>query len=273
MFFKKPLFVQNIKPKTIFTIFLWLMIAWVLSKPLQEIGKTIYGSLGLLANNTFEVITHGKSITKELITSKRLAQEQAKTISLLKIKMNHLENQNKNINSLKELLDLKKKIQYKTFSANVIGRSPDNWHKQIIIDKGKDLNIKSGDSIISAKGIIGQVIEADKNTSVVQLISDPGYKLGCKIKKRNLLGILSGKTNLIGLLEFIPIGSKVKVGDSIETSGIASDGLSPSYPPGHPIGRISKISKKKSKASDLYIEVKLSENLNSISNVLVFSPD
>ena len=50
-------------------------------------------------------------------------------------------------------------------------------------------------------------------------------------------------------------------------------GLSPSYPPGHPVGRISKISKKKSKASDLYIEVKLSENLNSISDVLVFSPE
>ena len=249
------------------------MVAWVLSKPLQKIGKTIYESVGLLTNNTFELITHGKSITEELITSKKTAKEQEQIISLLKIKVNFLENQNKNTNHLKELLNLKKNIRYKTISASVIGRSPDNWHKQIIIDKGKELNIKPGDSVISKKGIIGQVVEADKNTSVVQLISDPSYKLGCKIKKRNILGILSGKTNSIGLLEFIPIGSKVKVGDIVETSGIASGGLSPSYPPGHPVGRINKVSKKKSKASDLYIEVKLSENLNSISDVLVFSPD
>ena len=249
------------------------MVAWILSKPLQEIGKTIYGSIGLFVNNTFELITHGKLITEELITSKKLVKEQEKIISLLEIKTNYLENQNKKINKLKEILSLKKDIRYKTVSANVIGRSPDNWHKQIIIDKGKDLNVKPGDSVISAKGVVGQVIETDKNISVVQLISDPSYKLGCKIKKRNILGILSGRTNSTSLLEFIPIGSKVKTGDIVETSGIASGGLSPSYLPGHPVGKISKISKKKSRASDLYIEVKLSENLNSLSEVLVFSPD
>ena len=249
------------------------MIAWVLSKPLKEIGKNIYGSVGLLTNNTFELITHGKSITEELITSKKLVNEQEKIISLLKTKINYLENQNKNANKLKELLNLKKNIRYKTISASVIGRSPDNWHKQIILDKGETTKIMPGDSVITSKGIVGQVVEADKSTSVVQLISDPSYKLGCKIKRRNILGILSGKTNSTGLLEFIPIGSKVKIGDLVETSGIASSGLSPTYPPGHPVGRISKISKKKSKASDLYIEVKLSENLNSLSEVLVFSVD
>ena len=249
------------------------MIAWILAKPLQEIGKSIYASAGLLVNNTFELVTHGKSITEELITSKKLVKEQEKIISLLEIKINHLENQNKNVNNLKEILNLRRNIRYKTTSASVIGRSPDNWHKQIIIDKGKDSKIESGDSVITVKGIVGQIIETDKNISIVQLISDPSYKLGCKIKKRNILGILSGKTNSVGLLEFIPIGSKVKVGDLIETSGIASGGLSPSYPPGHPVGKISKISKKKSKASDLYIEVKLSENLNSINEVLVFSAD
>ena len=273
MSFKKPLIIQNINPKTVFTIFIWLIVAWVLSKPLQEIGKKIYSSAGLLTNNTFELITHGKSVTEELITSKKLADEQKKTISLLKIKINYLENQNKSTTRLKELLILKNDIRYKTIPATVIGRSPDNWHKQIIINKGKDFNIKPGDSVISAKGVIGQVVEVDKNTSVTQLISDPSYKLGCRIKKKNILGILSGKTNSTGLLEFIPIGSRVKKGDLIETSGIASGGLKPSYPLGHPVGKISKISRKKSQASDLYIEVKLSEDLNSLSDVLVFLPE
>ena len=249
------------------------MIAWVLSKPLQEIGKTIYSSVGIFVNNTFEVLSHGKSITKELVSSKQLLRKQKKTISLLKIKISSLENQNKNTSKLKNLLNLKENIRYKTISANVIGRSPDNWHKQIIIDKGRDFKIKPGDSVISEKGIIGQIIEADKNTSTIQLISDPSYRLGCRIKKRNILGILSGKTNSVSLLEFIPIGSKVKAGDLVEASGIASGGLAPSYPPGQPVGRISKISRKKNKASDLYIEVKLSENLNSLSDVLIFSPD
>ncbi len=273
MALKKTFFVQNIKPKTIFTIFLWLMVAWALSKPLQEIGKTIYSSVGTLANNAFELVTHGKSITEELITSKKIANEQEKEISLLKTKIDYLENQNSHITQLKELLNLKKSTRYKTISANVIGRSPDNWHKQIIIDKGKNEGVKSGDSVITTKGIVGQVIETNNNTSTIQLISDPSYKLGCKIKKRNILGILSGRTNSTGLLNFIPIGTKVKTGDLVETSGIASGGFAPTYPPGHPVGKIRKTSKKKSKASDLYIEVKFSEDLNSLNNVLIFSPD
>ncbi len=270
MFVKKLPIIQSINPKTVFTVFIWLMVAWVLSKPLQEIGKNIYGSAGLFVNNTFNLVTQGKSLTEELITSKKLVNDQKKIISLLEIRINHLENENKNTVKLKELLNLKNNIRYKTIPALVIGRSPDNWHKQLILNKGSDF-VKPGDSVISEKGIVGQVIEVDRSISLVQLISDPAYKLGCRIKNKNILGILSGKTNNTGLLEFIPIGSRVKRGDIIETSGIASRGLNPSYPPGHPVGRISKISRKRSKASDLYIEVKLSEDLNSLSDVLVFS--
>lgn len=269
---KKPLFIQSINPKSVLTILIWLTIAWILSRPLQAVGQNIYGLLGSLTNNIYQSIANTKSTAGELLKSKSIIKKQLQTISLLKIKVNYLENQIKDSDKLKNLLDVKKKLSYKIINASVFGRSPDNWHKQIIINRGTDQQIMLGNSVLSAEGIIGQVVDVNKNTSIVQLISDPAYKLGCKIKRSNILGILVGKTNSIGLVKFIPVGSDIKVGDIVVTSGISSGDLLPTYPKNHPIGRVSKISKKKSKASDLYIEVKLSEGLNSLSDVLVFSP-
>ncbi len=270
---RKPLLIQSINPRTIFTIIVWLILAWVLARPLQGIGKNVYLMLGSFTNNVFEGLSQSKSSAEELLQSKKLLKKRIKTISELSIRINTLENQTKETDRLKSLLDLKNHVNYKTITASVIGRSADNWHKQVIINKGKMQNIMIGDSVLTSKGIVGQIVEVDNHSSIVQLISDPSYKLGCKVNKKNILGILSGKTNSIGLLEFIPIGTDIMAGDIVVASGIASRNLSPTYPAGHPVGKIIKISRKKSRGSDLYIEVKLSEDLNTLSDVLIFSPD
>lgn len=273
MFLKKPLLIQNINPRTVFTIIVWLSIAWIFARPLKGTGELIYRIVGAAANNTFQGLLQSKTIADELIKSNVIANEQSKTISLLKIKINSLEDQLKEAKNLKSILSIKKQIRYKTTATKVIGRSPDNWHKQIILDKGENYLIMTGDSVLTKNGVVGQIVDVDKNTSVVQLISDPSFKLGCKVLKKNIIGILSGKTNSIGILEFIPAGTDITAGDVIVASGIRASDLPPSYPSGHPVGKVIKVSKKKSKASDLYIEVKLSENLNTLNNVLVFSPN
>lgn len=273
MYSKRTSFIQTINPKLILKIIVFVLIFWILAKPLKGIGENIYSLLGSFTNKTYDSIVQSKFSAQKLMRAEKLAKKQSKVISYFKIKTHYLENQNKEVAKLRDLLDLKKNLNYKSISASVIGRSSDNWHKQIVLDKGLNQGIMIGEAVLSNKGIIGQVVEIGKNTSVVELISDPSYRLGCKLSEKNILGILTGKTNSLGILEFIPIGTDVKVGDKIVTSGISSRGLLPTYPAGHPIGKVSTVSKKKSKSSDLYIEVKLSENLDSINEVLVFSPN
>ncbi len=273
MSIKKPIFSQTITPQKLLTLIVWLIVAWIFSRPLIGIGQNIYKSLGSFTSHTVQGIYESKSSAEDLLKAKTLVQKQENKISLLEIKLNYLKNQIDELDKLKKLLGLKKNLSYRATSATVIGRTPDSWHKQIIIDKGIKNRIMLGDAIVSDKGVIGQIVDIDKSNSIVQLISDPSYKLGCKIKKKNIIGILSGKTNSVGILEFIPIGTDVQVGDVVITSGIGSQSLPATYPPGHPIGKISKLSKKNNKASDLYIEVKLFEDLNSLSDVLVFSPN
>lgn len=261
-----------ISSKVVFNFIVLLILFWILARPLKGIGESVYFSTGSLAHNSFQNIIKSNSRIKELLTAKKTVIEQDKTITRLNLKINQLEDEENENTRLKSLLELKRRLHNRTIPAEVIGRTTDNWHKQLILNKGKEQNLMVGDSVISKQGIVGQIVEVNKTSSIVQLISDPAFKIGCKVANKNLYGILSGKTNSISLLEFLPIGTKVKRGDKIVTSGISASGLSLTYPPGYPIGRIGKVSKIKNKASDLYIEVKLSEDLTSLSEVLVFSP-
>ena len=272
MQFKKPLFIQNINPRTIFKILILLTLTWILCRPLKGIGEYTYHLLGSFTSSLFQNIVHSTSSLDELIKSRELVNKQSKIISLLKLRINSLEDELKEVENLKNILKLKKEIKYQTIPSKVIGRTSDNWHKQIIINKGKNYNLSIGHAVLTQKGVVGQIVEVGQDYSIAQLISDPSYKLGCKVSKENTIGILSGKTNSIGLLEFIPIGSEIMVGDIVVTSGLKAKDILPTYPPGHPVGKIIKVSKKKSKASDLYIEVKLFEDLSSLRTVLVFSP-
>lgn len=263
--------VQNINPRIAFTLVICFMILWVLSRPLKWVGENIYLICGSSLNSSCQTVINTKSSLTELINARNKSKEQERTITFLKQKIYTLENQNDKYKALSSVLNLKKNLSNKTFVANVIGRSPDNWHKQLIIDKGSADGIKTGDSVLSSKGIVGQIVDVNKNSSFVQLISDSGFRIGCKLKRTKLLGILTGKSSKLGTIQFIPIGNNVRVGDYVVTSGISCRGLSQTYPPNHPIGRVSKISKKKIKNADLYIEVKLNENLTMTNEVIVFS--
>lgn len=272
LFLKKGLLSQYIRTKTFFILLMCVIVGWIFSRALQRCVLCTYEYMGAVTSNLFNGVLDTKSITSDLLNAKKLVEEQSRQVILLNMKIDSLEDQIKKIDKLEGFLNLKRTINYETIGATVIGRSAENWHKQIILNKGRNDKIVVGDSVISNNGVIGQVVEANKKSSIVQLISDPGYKLGCKVAKKNVIGILSGYTSSIGHIEFIPVGSDINVGDLVVTSGITSSDLLPIYPAGHPIGRICKVSKNKSKASDLYIEVKLFENLALISEVLVFSP-
>ncbi|MBI1858953.1 MAG: rod shape-determining protein MreC [Candidatus Melainabacteria bacterium] len=261
-----------ISGKALFNVILLIIFFWIVSRPLKGIGEKLYGFFGKTAHTTYQNISESRSNVNQLFKANELLNKQEETITKLNFKLNNIGSEIKENKELKSLLKIKKDLNYRTLSARIIGRSADNWHKQVIIDKGLNENIMIGDSVLSNKGIVGQIVEVNKQTSTIQLISDPSFKLGCKIVDKDLIGIVKGKTTSYGLLKYIPVGSNIKIGDKVVTSGITVSNLAPTFPKGYPIGKVSRVSKKKNKFSDLYIEVKLYEDLTKLSNVLIFSP-
>lgn len=259
--------------KGIINILLLMIVLWMLARPVAFIGQNIFYILGSITNNIYQIFPSTKVSIDQLVLSKKIINAQSKKIVALELKNNRMTELLNDVKELKILKAIEDNINYKTITAKVIGRSADNWHKQIILNVGKNANVKVGNTVLSRKGVIGQVVEVGSNFSVVHLISDPTYKLGCNIRNKNIIGILSGKTNSRGRLHYVPVGSDVMLGDIVETSGISATNTFPNYPKHYPVGRICKIKKGKRKSSDLNIEVRLFENLQYLSDVIVFSPN
>ena len=147
--------------------------------------------------------------------------------------LNSLAEENK---ELRELLDFKKRKNYSLTIANILSRDEVN-RNILIIDIGRDQNIKEGQAVIVKEGIIiGKIIEVSSNSSQVRLLTDKDSNLAIKIGTENVSGILTGSLGLGMDLAFIPKEQELKINDLVITSY-----LDDYIPANLLIGRIEKI--------------------------------
>ncbi|GIW21327.1 MAG: cell shape-determining protein MreC [Candidatus Sericytochromatia bacterium] len=170
-------------------------------------------------------------------------------------------------NRIRKILNFKLREKKKIKFANVIGKSPDIWHKELMLDIGKNQNIKINDSVISYNSLIGRVKEINDNSCKVQTISDPSVWVSIQNNRSRSVGMLKSESNNKAKLYYLNEKSDFKISDLIVTSGLG--GL---YPKGIPIGLVSKVNKV---SGDLIPEVyvDLLENFDDIEEVIIISND
>ncbi len=158
------------------------------------------------------------------------------------------------------------KLQVFTYmDAKVIRNSVNQSANYLYLDKGASTGIKEQMGVISAKGIVGQVVKVTAHYSAVMSILNRNFRVSAKLKKSNFFGQLfwNGKSINEVRLEEIPKHVNVHVGDTIVTSG-----YSVLFPENIMIGRVSKIYAQPDKTF-LEIDVKLSADMNSLSHVYI----
>lgn len=158
------------------------------------------------------------------------------------------------------------KLQLFTYKdAKVIRNSVNQSANYIYLDKGASMGIKEQMGVISAKGIVGQVVKVTEHYSAVMSILNRNFRVSAKLKKSNFFGQLfwSGKRIDEVRLEEIPKHVNVHVGDTIVTSG-----YSVLFPENIMIGRVRKVYAQPEK-NFLEIDVQLSADMNSLSHVYV----
>lgn len=148
-----------------------------------------------------------------------------------------------------EALRLQKLLEFKNANletytlqgARVIARSPDNWFKNLMIDKGSNNGIKPGMPVISPDGLVGRVAAVSQNSAQVDLITDREMAIGAFLAKaREVTGIVEGTgTNTSLDMINIPDDKQIAPYDMIITAGLSSV-----YPKGIPIGIVTNISRE-----------------------------
>ena len=98
------------------------------------------------------------------------------------------------LSQLKGVLNLAGQAGFKVVSARVISQgATTSFAQTITIDAGTNSGIKKNMTVISGYGLVGVVKFAYPNSALVELASDPAFRVGARIAGSQQIGILSGQ--------------------------------------------------------------------------------
>lgn len=153
---------------------------------------------------------------------------------------------------------------YRYIMARVVNNSLAG-NNYITLNKGTKAGIVPDMGVFSATGVVGFVMNASENYSVVLPILNSNFHLSCKIKGTNYFGSLSwdGKDISYANLHELPSYTQFNNGDTIVTSGHSF-----SFPEGIPVGTIEELNSSENSNFNTLI-IKLMTDFGALSEVLV----
>jgi rod shape-determining protein MreC len=138
---------------------------------------------------------------------------------------------------LKELLDTQHSLELHVQMARVIGIDLGAYRHRMMINLGARDGIKSGQPVIDAHGIMGQIIDVLPNSATVMLVTDPDHALPVVIERTGLRTIAYGSRNGEQLtLPTVPMAADIRPGDKLLTSGLGGR-----FPEGFPAGEVVSV--------------------------------
>lgn len=209
----------------------------------------------------FDDIDRLKAENEEL--KKKVDEYENKVDNLLE-----LEEKNK---ELKEALDIKDQYtNMKPVVANIIAKDMGNWFNIFTVDRGTKDNISNDYPVITSKGLVGRVMEADVLSSKVISIIDEDSSVSVRLSRTNdLLMVVKGDAKLrdqgLCIMDYIPPDIDLSSGDKVETSGMG--GI---YPKGITVGKVLEV-RQKTNGLDRYAIIEPSVDFKRLEEVLVLN--
>lgn len=185
----------------------------------------------------------------------------------------------------KELLDLKQRyMELKTDSTSLdIFATDSTYHSQfnfipaevinisfsgannfITLNRGTRHGVKADMGVISPKGIVGVVLKASRNASVVIPVINPKFRMSAKLYNSDNTGSMSwdGNNVKIAQLNELPKHQPFEPGDTVVTS------FSSIFPKDIIIGYVKKLGKSKDDKFNT-LDVHLATDFHSLQHVLI----
>ncbi|MGI9219478.1 MAG: rod shape-determining protein MreC [Woeseiaceae bacterium] len=140
---------------------------------------------------------------------------------------------------LRELLDARPRLRDEIRVAEIMAVDANPYYHNFVIDIGESEGVYTGQAIIDADGVIGQVLEVGLTTSQAILISDPSHALPVEISRNGLRTIAKGTGEFDRLdLPFLPNNADIVPGDVLVTSGLGG-----AFPSGYPVAVVASVNR------------------------------
>ncbi len=138
---------------------------------------------------------------------------------------------------LRKLLKSSSRVEERVLIAELLAVDMAPFSRQVVLNKGHRDGVYTGQAVLDADGILGQVVFAGPLSSNVMLITDPSHALPVTVNRNGLRAIAIGtdKANQLEL-SHLPNNADIREGDLLITSGLGGR-----FPPGYPVATITHI--------------------------------
>lgn len=226
-------------------IALFLMVAdtrFKVTAPLRAALATVLYPAQWLVMQPVEVARYGGGYFTSLHTAQqneaaareRLAVQAERS---LQVEQLTLENQR-----LRELLLMRERITTPATGAQVLYDAADPYSRKVVIDRGQTHGIQPGSPVIDESGVLGQVTRVYPLVSEVTMLIDRDQAIPVLNTRTGVRSVVYGQPGEDGdglELRYTLANADIVEGDLLTTSGV--DGV---YPPGLPVGRITRVERR-----------------------------
>jgi rod shape-determining protein MreC len=256
-----------LKKYAILLLFLFLqMISLVMLFSYNDFHQTVYWTL---SNDLSGDINERINVVEEFISLKteneNLRAQNALLLEQLSVSNMQPDTTSQVENALMIKDSTKVTRQFIYMPAKVLSSSVFLQQNYIMLHRGSDQGIKPNMAVVGIGGLIGTVVYASKNISLVMSLINRDSKVIAVLKKGSGLGEISwdGKNPSILLLSKVPKTINVNKGDSIVTSP-----YSDRFPPGILIGFVDKVDFDQ-ETNTFRLKVKTAIDFNSVQHAYV----
>ncbi|GIV05214.1 MAG: hypothetical protein KatS3mg016_0789 [Fimbriimonadales bacterium] len=158
--------------------------------------------------------------------------------ALLKQELERLKALETENESLRNLLNLRAQLPNEWVGCRIMSTYLQPGQQTVIIDRGVRDGVLAGAPVVAGDGLLGVVERADKNASIVRMLTAPRMAVSAKVlnAQKISIGVCEGRGENRLLLNFIPPEAPLQVGDRVATAGLGGK-----YPPNLPIGVVEQI--------------------------------
>ncbi len=141
---------------------------------------------------------------------------------------------------LRTLIDLGSRYPAGATAVEVLYSSRDPFAQRLYVGKGVDAELRPGEAVIDAEGVVGQVTRVFPSMAEVTLVTDKDQAVPIKVQRSGVRSVLYGSgAGRPPELRFMAPSADIQVGDMLVTSGL--DGT---YPPGLAVAKVATVDRE-----------------------------
>ncbi len=248
----------------------FLLIVQTPSRQVEALGNSLLVPLQRWVSTT---IRQGIGVIETVQLAHRLREqnsayrEEVERLQTAMVRLREVELENQ---ELRNLLGLRQQSPGgDVIPVRVVARDPLPFAHVLVVDGGTDQGIREDLPVMTWRGLVGRVLDADRHAARVLLLTDAGSSISGRTQSPDTraTGVVRGRNDDWLLMQYLAHGENVRTGDLVITSGLGGV-----FPAGIPIGTIVQVRRRE---QELFQEalVEPAARLGQLERVYVLKPE